>query len=293
MLLGIFSSYPPRTAIFFTIMFFILHAIAQFIYIEAAAHIVARYGFKAGFIVGLVGLIFFLYFLQTGQLILSVIAFAVATMQWWYTYHLVFIENGHLRHFGKEVGTSEALYVMISAAAPVLGAFLLKIGGNGAIYIFAAIIALVTIVLCFFFKGTAPHQEVSYREIFEEIKKRKQDFIAFVGVGSEEAVQGIAWPIVLYYIFHDVVEVALFSTVIILVTIVLEYIVGASSDKYDRTKMEKLGAWMMFVSWGGKALFQNPLFLGFFDLIHRMFSSFFYVPIKVIAYRHAWHEKEK
>ena len=165
-------------------------------------------------------------------------------------------------------------------------------GGNTLISIVASIITIITFVISLKMNKYVDNYPVSFKDIFSFTRTHKRDFIAFVGAGSEECINSIVWPILLYQVFNNLITVAAFSTVILILSVLLEYLVGKKSDDQDSMKMEKIGIIAMSTSWLGKALFQTPLMLGMFDLVHTLFAGFYRLPLQAISYQHAHERKE-
>ncbi len=279
-------------SIMFTICLFLLFYIVMLVSIPAVSALVSKYGFHSAFPFSLLLLTLVFILFAWEKYIAGFVVFGFTAELWWYSYHLYFTKAGDLKHFGRQIGVSEILNLISSSLAPLLGAYIIVFGGNTLIAIVAAIITIITFVISLRMNKFVENVPVRFSEMLRFTRHHKRDFLAFVGAGSEDAINSIVWPILLYQVFNNLITVAAFSTVILLMSILLEYMIGKKSDEQDSMKMEKIGVIAMSTSWLGKALFQSPLMLGVFDLVHTLFAGFYRLPLQAISYQHAHESKE-
>lgn len=286
------SHLGANEAIIFTISLFLLFYVVMLISIPAVSGLVAKYGFHSAFPFSLLLLTFVFVLFAWNKYIAGFVIFGFAAELWWYSYHLYFTKAGDIKHFGRQIGVSEILNLISSALAPLLGAYIIVFGGNTLVALIASAIAMITLVISLKMNKFADNYPVSFKDMIIFTRTHKRDFFAFVGAGSEDGINSIVWPILLYQVFHNLITVAAFSTVILILSILLEYLVGKKSDDQDSMKMEKIGIIAMSTSWLGKALFQTPVMLGVFDLVHTLFAGFYRLPLQAISYQHAHERKE-
>ncbi len=192
---------------------------------------------------------------------------------------------------GRSAGTAKALGVLSGIIAPIVGGWLLKQVGEGSLYLFAGLCIALSLSAIVLFKDFRNYNRVTFKQV-RDLFQHKRDMIAFIGAGAENTIYTLAWPIILYLIFEDLMLVAIFSSVVTLVTAALDYWVGKKSDKANNEKLEKVGAMALSISWIGKATFQSPLALSIFDLVHKLLGGFRDLPLIVIAYKHARQDHE-
>jgi MFS family permease len=279
-------------SILFTVGLFFLFYLVMLVCIPAVTGLVAKYGFHSAFPFALLLLTFVFVLFAWNRFIAGFVFFGFAAELWWYSYHLYFTKTGDVKHFGRQIGVSEILNLISSALAPLLGAYIIVMGGNTLISIIASIITIITFVISLKMNKYVDNYPVSFKDIFSFTRTHKRDFVAFVGAGSEECINSVVWPILLYQVFNNLITVAAFSTVILILSVLLEYLVGKKSDDQNSIKMEKIGVIAMSTSWLGKALFQIPVMLGMFDLVHTLFAGFYRLPLQAISYQHAHERKE-
>ena len=194
---------------------------------------------------------------------------------------------------GKEISLIQTVSIFSGILAPFFGGVLLESFGNIGFFLTAGLLTFSTFMVLVFLKPTENVAEVTLDDFYSEVKKRPKDMIAFWGAAAEETIYTIAWPILLFLIFNNLLTIAGISSVIMIVAGSFFYLSGIIVDKLNKEKLQKIGVWAIVLSWLGKTAFQHPLALTFFDGIHKILGCFFVIPLTVIAYDHAKKEREK
>jgi len=292
----IFQNYlylGQQKALIVTLLFFVLLTLVYLLSTIPTTFLASKFGLKFTFLLAQIFLLIFFLLLTKKMIFFAFITFGFAASLWWYSYHLFFIEVSDKKQLGRQIGAVETVSVLSGVLAPFFGGLILESGGSSVFFLTGFILTLASLSVIFFLTPPTKIVSVSLEENFHEMVKRKKDMIAFFGAGGEETIYTIAWPIILYLIFKNILTIAKISTLIMLIAALVYYISGLIVDKLNKDKLERIGVWAVFLSWIGKAFFQNPIALTFFDTIHKVLGCFFVVPLTAIAYDHAKHEREK
>lgn len=282
-----------QAALFITVSYFLLLNLIQIFLIVPVSRITASMGLRFSLIIGLCCLIGFLSLIQYGLYGWGFFVLSFAAMFWWYAYHLYFAEFGHRSSYGHELGILEAVSIMSGALAPMIGGSMLVYYGQNSLFSLGIVIAFVAMVSVVSLKEPAHVRAISWRSIFSMFRRKSDDFVAFVGAGAEEAISGIIWPVLLFVSFRDFLKVGSYFSFVMIIVVIANYIVGKIADKTKQDKLEEIGAFAVFSSWVGRALVQNTFLLGMFEVIYKLFLSLFRLPLLIIAYNHAYYEKEE
>jgi len=285
------SGYDERKSLILVGVAFLLVYITHAILTMFVSKINAKFGTKISFLISQVFYILFLIFINYAKevtlILISFILWGVAAGFWWLTYHTFFLEVGNIKEFGKEISVAEVLGIGSGLIGPLIAGIILTYMGKGYLFHFALLVTAVSLVCIVLMKDFERLESVTIDDIIIQVKKRKREFLAFIGVSAEEVIYTVAWPLLLFIIFKNYLAVGGFSSLVILISAFAAYITGRLIDRFAKGKLEKLGAGVVASAWFGKALTQNPTGIFFLDAVYRVFANFFYLPITAIAYDHA------
>jgi len=128
----------------------------------------------------------------------------------------------------------------------------------------------------------------SYRETWHRLfsKKNKDSFLAYAGSGAESVVGSVVWPIFIWQLLSgNYWQVGAISSVIIIVTIVLQIIVGYFLDRLpNRRRWLRYGTWLYSLGWILKALINNALQVFLFSTYHNLSRVFAKTPFDALNY---------
>ncbi len=280
-------------ALLITLLFFTVQTLIHLVSLMPVNFLAGKLGLKMTFILSQIALVVFYFLFVREYTFYSFALLGFSLALWWFSYHIYFVDTGNEKEFGKEIGVIQTVGVLSGILAPFFGGVLLEAFGNSGFFLTAAILTSFTFLMMFFLKPTENVAKVTLDDLYEEIKRRPKDMIAFWGAAAEETIYTIAWPILLFLIFKNLLTIAGISSLIMIAAAVFFYGSGIIVDKLNKEKLQKIGVWAIVSSWLGKSMFQNPLALTFFDGIHKILGCFFIIPLTTIAYNHAKKEREK
>ena len=258
--------------------------------------VIQKYGIKTSFIISQVLLSFFLAFASiTNNLFHYFIGFfiwGVAAAFWWVSYHYYFLEVGLKNKFGQEMSYLEILAILISLIAPLFAGLIITFLGQVYLFGAATIIILSSVTFLLMIKDFEKNAYVRVADILQESLSRKRDLLAFIGAGGEEIVYSVVWPLLLFIVFNDFIKLGIFSSVILLIAVVVTWLVGKLCDTTPKEKLEKVGSLVIGSTWLGKFLMQHPAAIFVLDSIYRIFYHLFSIPLTTLAYSHALHDNK-
>ncbi len=287
-----YLAYGMRNAIAIAIGYFLFAAVCQTFSIVLASKAASLWGLRMNFLISQVSLVIFLIVVENYYYALGFFFLSIAAMFWWYSYHIYFTDFGIKKEFGREVGIMEAVSVLSGAIAPIIGGFILVNHGSLPFYSLGILTIMISLIFIFSFEEPAKLKAISFKDIIRTTHRNSDDFIAFVGAGAEEAISTIIWPILLYLIFKDYFSVGTYFSMVMIGVVAVNYLVGFMADSPKKEKLEEIGSVAVFFSWLMRAFVQHPLLLSLVEIVYKLFLSFFKLPLLVIAYDHAYHEKE-
>lgn len=276
------------------LVLFVLYFV-MLVSVDLVGYINSKLGLKSGFIISHILFIFFLAFSTFSNslvaMVINYVVFGMSVCFWWATYHIYFINVGQRKHFGQEVSIMEMLSIVAGISGPLVGGMVITLFSNLYLYLLSIILIFISILLLLKSKDNERIENVTTAAIISEIPRHKRDFITFIGAGGVETVYTFIWPIYLYLLIKNYLNIGLIFTGIALITFICLYFIQKIIDKTSKGKMEKFGSGIVSLTWFGKAVLQNSPLILILDAVFRIFfNTFFIVPLVSIAYSHAARE---
>ncbi len=282
------SGLTQQQAWLFTIAVFMLVYFLQALASYWAAKAAAKWSLRGSFLVSVLLLLCFSLVLSFNRQLFFNIAAAVFLGLhlgfWWETYHIDFSLTGNKSEFGREIGVRQALGVLTGVLTPLLAAYLIQKFGYLSLFGNTAFLILLLGATLLLLKEKRTVPPLSLKELFQEVRLYKKDLIAYLGVGGESAVAEMLWPLILYSVFQNPLLVGGISAGVSLIAFLTKLVAGTLSDQNEKEKVELFGAFTVGSTWLGKFITQSAGAIVFFDIAHKIFSSFFYLPAIAISY---------
>lgn len=281
-----------KTSLLLTGSYFVFLSAIQLLYLPYVTSVASVWGLRFTFFLGLVFLICFIFVMNSSFYLVGLFLLGLAAMFWWYAYHIYFTQYAVKSKYGAMAGVLEASSVLTGAIAPWVGGYVLVNAGSTVYFLFSAVLLLSAFLFVFFIRSHRAVVAVRYSDMISVFRRRKRDCFAFIGAGAEESISTIIWPLLLYFLFKDFLKVGSYFSFVMIAVALANYMVGLISDKFKKDRLEEIGSTAVFASWIVRAFVQHPAILGIVEVIYKFFLTFFRLPLLVIAYDHAFLEKE-
>ncbi|MBI2620750.1 MFS transporter [candidate division WWE3 bacterium] len=285
------DGFSEKSAFLLVILAFLFLQTTHGFLVTLASKINARFGVRVGFLIGQFFLIVFLFILFSSQntplVFLNFVLWGVAASFYWISYHTFFLEVGKPKKFGEELGFLEMLGIFTGLIAPILAGIIITFFGFTTLFVICLILVLLSMIFLIFVKDIEELEPVNFLDVKNEVLEKRRDFISFIGIGGEEIIYSVAWPLLLFTIFQNYVEVGITASIVVLIAGIAALIAGKLSDRVEKNKIEKIGSASIAVTFVGRIFFQTPISLYIIDSLYKIFSNFFYLPLTALAYAHA------
>ena len=285
------EGFNEKGALLLVIFAFLFFQITHGLLVTLVSKINAHFGTKAGFLIGQFFLTIFLFILFNSQntplVFLDFVLWGVAASFYWISYHTFFLEVGKQKKFGEELGFLEMLGISTGLIAPILAGTIITIFGFTTLFVICLILIVLSMIFLIFVKDIEKLESVNFLDVKNEILEKKRDFISFVGAGGEEIIYSVAWPLLLFTIFKNYVEVGMIASVVVLTSGLVALIAGKLSDRIEKDKIEKIGSISVAITFISRVFLQTPISLYIIDSLYKIFSKLFYLPLNALAYTHA------
>lgn len=204
---------------------------------------------------------------------------------WWPAYHANFARYSKQKQTGREIGLMQVIYNLTSAVGPLLGGLILAISNFSVLYAVVVGLLLVSVLPMFTTPEKFKPKDFSWRTqmrfIFRpEYRKR---LIAGLGFG-DELVHLVFWPLFIYLVFNNVLDLGLVVAISTAITILVALIAAHWSDSQHRKKVLWWSATFNALSWLGRPFaFTFGNILGI-DAVARASKNALLIPIYCQVY---------
>ncbi len=208
---------------------------------------------------------------------------------YWIPYHLIFVEDGKERSFGKQISAVSILNNAAAVVAPLVGGLVISFVGFETLLVVVLFLVVASTFPIFSMRHHERHFVPPLSMIIQDFfgKKFRKDLVAFVGAGAENVGAGIVWPIFLFALVGSFVGLGALTSGVTLVSLLIVWRLGKKVDKGDKRKMLKVGAYSQSALWGARALVQTVPQAFVVQAAARIAGEFLWLPFDAIVYANA------
>ena len=228
-----------------TLLFFIFYSVVFAVTTPLAAKFASRFGIKHSIIVGVPLYMLFVTLMNYSsstimQLLLTSASLGASQAFYWMGMHLVFFHASHPEHRGEEVGIRSGVTVLSTMLGPFIGGLLITFVGFNAVFGLTAFILSASVVVLLLNGDGYASYHFSMRTVFDP--KYWKDSLFFVSRGSHVIVQGVIWPLFIFFILKSYLSMGVIGSLMSLSSAVLFWGVGRYSDHADKRKIMRWGS---------------------------------------------------
>ena len=178
----------------------------------------------------------------------------------WAFFHGEFSYISDKKVVSKEVSGWRAVSFFFTLMGPVLGGAIISFYGFHSLFLVVALVLIASPIPLIFSKDIKIAPRFSSKEIFS--KKHLKMAPAFIGHGAAGIATTITWPLFIYFLVPDFLEIGTMSLIINLVSVIVVLFIGSKVVKYGKVRLIRLGGLLFaisillrtFVATGGQAL---------------------------------------
>ena len=263
--------------------------------VTIGARFLNKYGFRRALRTSVIlGVLFYLifYFLNKdnlGYLIpLSVFILIFYRLCYWLPYHIDFAKFSDKKNRGRQVSIFFATRWMFGIFIPLISGFIIMRFGFDVLFIIAIILYLVSGIPYLTIPRTREKFSWSWLETWQQFfsKQRRRIVLAYAADGAEGIVGLIVWPIFIYQILAgDYFQIGAIATLILLVTVVLQLILGKYLDlKIAKKKVLGWGSFFYSFGWLIKIFIATAFQIFIVGVYHNIAYILWRTPFDVLTY---------
>lgn len=214
--------------------------------------------------------------------------FAVQKSLYWPAYHADFTVFSSDEQRGREVGGLETLSILMFIVGPFIGGAILEWSSFSVLFMVVAGLFMLSTVPLLRIQEIHDKVDFSYADVFRELidKKHRRNFAAYLGFGEELIVLTL-WPIFIYVVIKDFLEI---GSIVALATLVTSFIVlflGRLTDRYKKEHIVRWGSAFYAVAWLLRALATRAWHVFSLDTASRIGKETLIVPLVATTYSNA------
>jgi MFS family permease len=302
-LLGIFSpiyifkigqdlNFSLKISLFLVISFFFLLYLVKIFSLPLAENLAFSYGFKKICYFSVISFFLFSLFLFLGQktlfyLFLASFFWGVSASLFWFSYHGLFLKLGDRNHFGLMTAEAQFLEVLVNFLFPLLGGFLIWKVNFGAFLILVGLVFILSLISLSFSSEAKPLRDAQFKKVWQLFKTHQRMALSYLGLGAENGLYGIFWPLFLFFTLGEVFKVGKIFSFAILFAGFFILVVGIWVDKIGKRSVIRFGSPLAFFSWIGRFFSRFPEAMVGIDAIYRLVDQMLVVPLLVWTYQKA------
>ena len=208
----------------------------------------------------------------------------------WTPFHTEFAELTDRRHRGRTLGLLNSLSFIVSIAVPITAGFIIVKFGYDTLFLASGLIILASVIPLFFSEQIKEEYSFGYFETFKKLfaKKRRKMLYAYMADGAHNMVGYLVWPIFIFEILDgNYLEVGVISSLIVLVSVILQLIMGDVVDHKSKKKLLKIGTSIYALGWLVKAFVTTAFSIFIASTFHNFALIMMRTPFDALMYEHA------
>lgn len=216
------------------------------------------------------------------------IFFATQKGLYWPAYHADFATFCQDKQRGREIGGKEIISMIMYIVGPVAGGLILEKMGFGILFLIVSFLFLLSVIPLFRIKEIHDTTDFHYNRIFKKMidKNHRRNFLAYLGFGEELVVLTL-WPIFIYVVVKDYLEIGSLITLATFATAILALYLGKISDIYKKENILRTGSVLYAVSWLIRGFMKNAWQIFSIDTLSRFSKEMLFVPLVSQTYENA------
>ena len=222
-------------------------------------------------------------------LVPAVVTIACFRLFHWVSYHVNFALLTSAGGRGKSVSMMFAAIALMSMIGPILGGVVIETYGYVAMFGLANVLFMLAAISYMFVPAAQEEFTWSYPETLRRLFSPSFRDTAYIEMayGAETVMNLVAWPLFIFVVLEgNLLEVGGITALIVLVTIVVQLLVGAYLDKAKDNSVLALKRGSMFHAFGWllKMFVLTSLHVFIVGLYHNITRIFVRTPYNTMLY---------
>lgn len=220
-------------------------------------------------------------------LVLSLIVQFFSRLTFWLPYHIDLAKFTASNDRGKEISLIWATKSFLAIVMPILSGFLINFFDFKVVFILAVLTYLMAGIPFLALPRTRERYSWTYWQTIKKFfsKENRNLVLANMANGAENAVAIIIWPIFIWQILNEnYLAVGAVSSLIILITVILQLMVGKYTDIFNKRTILHWGSFFYSLGWFIKIFVANAFQVFIIGTYHKFTQIFKDTPFDALNY---------
>jgi len=204
---------------------------------------------------------------------------------YWQSYHYDFSRSKHKKQATRDVSKLYIILALLGAIAPFIGGFIATNYGFSPLYIIV-IVSLIFVMLPLLKDGER-HIPKAFSLSKITAKPSARDMFAYGGSGMEASISLVAWPIFAFLVVGTAQNVGLVTSIALIFTIAITYMVGKKVNDTNRHNVIKIGSLVDSLIYALLVFVESFIQILSLNFVRSLVSSFRAAPFVSEYYLHA------
>lgn len=219
-----------------------------------------------------------------------VVVLTVHRIMYWIPLNTDMAKFTDKKNRAKEVSSIEAVALLAGAIGPIFAGWVIASYSYTVVFIIAMVLYLVALIPLIYLPRTKETYSWGYFETWQKYfsKKRRKIVISFMGLGAEDAVGVVVWPIFIFELLKgNYFEIGVLSSLIVVVSIVFQLSAGGLADKGNKNKMLHFGSVLYALGWIVKIFVITAMHIFIVSAFHGLTKIFARTPFDAMTFEKA------
>jgi len=192
------------------------------------------------------------------------------------------------KNYGAPLAKLSIVVITAALLAPLVGGAIAYFIGFDMLFNAAIVILIISAIPFFLTKDRYFHVEMNPKQIwhFTLHKVSKDFFLAEFGRWFSNSAIWLLWPLFLYIVLANILELGLLVTVSGIVSMSIAHYIGKYVDRSDVKKLLKQSVKIATGMFYFRTLFANPFLIGVTDVVNRLFEPVLIVPYQKFLFKY-------
>ncbi|MBD3248108.1 hypothetical protein GF382_02355 [Candidatus Falkowbacteria bacterium] len=238
------------------------------------------------------------YGLSSGQVVgtfffLSIFLLNMRRLLYWVPFHTDLAKFTDAKNRVRQLCLLEASMMFLKAIMPVVAGWIIFTFDYNILFVFSIIIYFASAMPLIAMPKTDERFSWGYFKTIKELfsKKRRKMVLANFGDGIEYIINIVIWPIFIFELLNgNYFQIGFLSSVIVVASIMLQFLVGRLGDGGKRDKILRAGIMFYSIGWVVKIFIQTAFQIFVVSTYHNLARIFTRAPFDALYYEKAADE---
>lgn len=271
--------------------FYVLLYVWYILLIGFGAKFASRFGYKHAIFVSNIFYVaywisLFLIDEYRGLFFIAPIFFALQKSWFWPAWDADVSISSRRVQRGRVVGMFYALVQGAFILGPILGGLVSERLGFLSLFILAAVLMMLSAFPLFRSPEIYTKHEFKFKNLWATLKEYKQNFFGYWGYAEDLMVMSL-WPVYMFIVIPDIVDVGFITTIATLVGTVLMLYIGKLTDRIDKRRLTQVSSLLYALTWIFRFLGKTPVGVLVMDSVSRTGKDVMNVPMVALTFDRA------